>query len=70
MADLTLNQARVAEAYGRAFPNSPDTTLILDDVQQMIGGMLPEHQTGAMKLMLYVMLKRSLPRRLARAKEK
>lgn len=54
-------QRVVAQAYERL--NSPDATVILDDLTVFINNMQIEHQAGALRLLAYVLLKRSAIRR-------
>jgi hypothetical protein len=55
-------QRTVASAYDRLL-NSNDSMVVLDDVTTFVNAMPLEHQAGAMRLLTYVLLKRSAIRR-------
>ena len=59
---MTDQQRAVAQAYERAF-NSADSVAILDDVTVFVNTLPIDHQAGALRLLAYVLLKRSAVRR-------
>jgi hypothetical protein len=60
---LTDGQRLQADLYARVFPMTADTTAVLDDLVAFVNGMDLSHQAGAMRVITYVMLKRSALRR-------
>jgi flagellar biosynthesis regulator FlaF len=55
-------QRNLAGSYERLF-NTHDSIAVLDDVTQFVNALPIEHQAGAMRLLTYVLLKRSAIRR-------
>ena len=53
----------ISQTYERVFPSTNDTTVVMDDLTRFINAMPLEHQAGAMRLLTYVLLKRSAARR-------
>ena len=53
----------ISQTYERVFPTTNDVTTVLDDITRFINAMPLEHQAGAMRLLTYVLLKRSAARR-------
>ena len=66
---LSPEQDARAQAWAKVFEDGPATTAVLDDLTVFANG-LPETQVaGAMKLLLYILIRRSQIRR-AKSKEK
>jgi hypothetical protein len=59
---MTDPQRTIAQAYERMF-DSADSVAVLDDVTVFINALPLEHQAGAMRVLTYVLLKRSAVRR-------
>lgn len=55
-------QRRTAQAYERMF-STPDALVVLDDLTVFTNTLPMEHQSGAFRLLAYVLLKRSALRR-------
>ena len=60
---LTPAQRQTADAYAQVFASTAATQFVLDDLTQMISGMPLDHQAGATRTLLYILLKRSAIRR-------
>ena len=60
---LTDEQAARAQAWTAVFADGPATTAVLDDMTVFVNALPESQQAGAAKLLLYILLRRSLLRR-------
>lgn len=60
---LTPEQTASAQAWERVFEDSAQTTVVLDEMTVFANTLPSEHQAGAAKLLLWILLRRSALRR-------